>query len=227
MCGRFAASTSASVEEVVEDFEISFMAEDVPRTPRWNVAPTDVIRVVVGRDEGGTLTRGLVGMRWGLVPTWSKGPGTAPLMINARVETVAQKPSFRKPFVARRCLVPADGYYEWMVATAQRRTRTPVFIHPRHGSLAMAGVYDLWRTPDDAWLASVAIITTQATDELGHVHDRMPMVVTDRDAWLDPALDSAEAARALLVAPQDMVGYEVGRAVGNVRNDDASLVLPV
>ncbi len=145
-------------------------------------------------------------LRWGLVPSWSKNATGGARMINARFETVADKPAFRKAFRSRRCLLPAAGYYEWYDTGATgprgKPVKQPYFIHRADSELlVMAGLYEFWRDParsqeaDGGWLATCTIITTEATDAVGHLHDRMPMVVSaDRwDAWLDPRATDARS----------------------------------
>ena len=140
-------------------------------------------------------------MRWGLVPSWAKDPSIGSRLINARMETVTEKPAFRRAFAKRRCLLPADGYYEWY--GAERGKKQPFYITRRDGRpLAMAGLYEFWRAPDadpedrDAWLVTCTVLTTTAEDDVGRIHDRMPLMVPpDRWAeWLDPANDDTDAA---------------------------------
>ena len=143
-------------------------------------------------------------VRWGLIPSWAKDASGGGRLINARAETVAVKPAFRRAFARRRCILPADGYYEWQAVTEQGKQRKqPYYIYRKDGgALAFAGVYELWRDEtrpaddDGAWLWTAAIITTQATDDVGQIHDRMPMVITpDHWAdWLDP--DQSEPGQA-------------------------------
>ncbi|MDO5500170.1 MAG: SOS response-associated peptidase [Propionibacteriaceae bacterium] len=238
MCGRYAAS--ADLAQLVAEFEVEEV-EQGPEGPSWNVAPTDPVPAIVERlpkdDPDGAAVRKLVQLRWGLVPSWSKDVRGGARMINARFETVAEKPAFRKAFAARRCLLPADGYYEWY-AGSDPRQKQPFFIHRGDGDLlVMAGIYEFWR--DDtrpagdpgAWVASCSIITTTATDSVGHLHDRMPMIIA-REAWaewLDPRrTDPAEALDLLCVTGADqLAAYAVGRAVGNVRNNGPELVEPL
>ena len=154
-------------------------------------------------------------------------------MINARVETVADKPSFRRAFSTRRCLLPADGYYEWYT-TDQRDGRgkpvkQPFFIHPADGGLyVMAGLYEFWKGPDASWLSTCTIITTSATDALGQIHDRMPMVVAKEawGDWLDPGF-TGDPLDLLRVPGPDLEAYAVSRAVGQVANNSPELVLPM
>lgn len=253
MCGRYAASRRP--EDLVEDFEVDEShvgpggEEPVePVEPKWNVAPTDRVHVVLERrprgDPDAAPTRQLRVARWGLVPSWAKDVSIGARLINARVETVADKPAFRKAFAARRCLVPADGYYEWYASTEARTSKgrplkQPFFIAPRDGRvLAMAGLYELWRDRDrpdgdpEAWLWSCTILTTTAEDDLGRIHDRMPLFVEpDRyDAWLDPSGGSdPDALRGLLVpaSPGLLQAVPVSTKVNKVTNDGPDLVEPL
>ncbi|HSO70688.1 MAG TPA: SOS response-associated peptidase [Arachnia sp.] len=226
MCGRYAAT--ANPDELVEEFEISFVADEMAEVcaPRYNIAPTDLVPGVLDRASDGQVTRKLVPLRWGLVPSWAKAPGST--MINARVETVTEKPAYRKAAAARRCLLPAVGYYEWRSETpegAAKPVKQPYFLRPPSGLLVMAGLYEFWRGPD-GWLTSTTILTTEATDELGWVHDRMPMTVPReaREHWLDPGLTDAQAAVSLLQAPTSLAHLKVSRAVNTVGTDGPQLI---
>jgi putative SOS response-associated peptidase YedK len=182
-------------------------------------------------------------VRWGLVPYWAKDPAIGSRMINARAETVAEKPAFRRAFARRRCLLPADGFYEWQqVADADAgggKRKQPYFIYRADGGvLAFAGLYELWRDPsvaeDDpgSWLWTATIITTRAQDEVGRIHDRMPMVIETSawQDWLDPAnTDVADVGRLLVPAASGgLTSHPVSTAVNNVRNNGPQLtdVLP-
>jgi len=182
--------------------------------------------------EAGTddVARELRVVRWGLVPFWAKDPSIGSRMINARVETVDAKPAFRRAFAKRRCLLPADGFYEWLKVQDQGKVRKqPYYIHRAdNGVLAFAGLYELWRdksVPEDhprAWLWTSVIITTRAEDEVGHIHERMPMVI-------DPASNEASHLHALL-APASASGlatYPVGTDVNYVRNNGPALIKPL
>ena len=235
MCGRYAASADEGT--LREIFELQVL--ELPPAS-WNVAPTDHVPAVVERADKGTgiVTRRLIAPRWGLVPSWATGPGGAP-MINARVETIASKPAFRTALSKRRCLLPADGYYEWYETgqhTAKGKpVKQPFFIKPDSGLLVMAGLYEFWKDDTgegpEAWLTSVTIITTRATDKLGHIHDRMPMVVPPMAwaLWLDPGLEDPELARDLLTVtqPDDLDAYAVSTAVNSVANNTPDLVEPL
>ena len=231
MCGRYAAT--ANPAELVEEFEISFIDEQMAEiaTPRYNIAPTDLVPAVVDRDSDGDLIRKLVPLKWGLVPSWAKSPDGGARLINARVETVAEKPSFRRAAATRRCLLPALGYYEWQseeVPGERKPVKQPYFLTPTSGPLVMAGLYEFWKGTG-GWLATTTILTTEATDEYGWVHDRMPMVVPREhwDDWLDPAFTDAHAAVGLLSAPLDLGHRKVSREVNKVGNDGPLLIAEI
>jgi len=251
MCGRYAASRSP--DDLVEEFDIAALPE-VRLAPDWNVAPTKDVYVVVERrprDSEGVPsaavepTRQLQVMRWGLVPGWAKDPAIGSRMINARMETVLEKPAFKRAFAKRRCLVPADGYYEWYTpidgpkGRGGRPLKQPFYIHPADGGvLAMAGIFEFWRDPtrteDDprAWLMTTAVLTTDAEDAVGQIHDRMPLFVEREhwDDWLDPDIDGSTSDLADLLIPAStgkLDAYPVSTAVNNVRNNGPDLILAV
>jgi putative SOS response-associated peptidase YedK len=242
MCGRYASS--ATPEELAEEFEVDDIIGDLPG-PDYNVAPTVEVPAVLERKSKETddVRRRLGPLTWGLVPSWSKSRSTGAKMINARYETVASKPAFKRACAMRRCLLPADGYYEWyesqQPSLAKGKPRKqPFFIHRADGGrMAMAGLYEIWRDPakdpeeDSAWLRTCTVITTSATDAVGHIHDRMPMVIAPEqwDAWLDPQLTDPEAARQLLAVtePDLLEAYAVSRLVSNVKNNGPELLDPL
>ena len=217
MCGRYASSRRP--DDLASYFEVEEPVEEVLE-PSWNVAPTDRVYAVVQRK-----TRQLRVLRWGLVPSWSKDAKGAARMINARAESVREKPAFRKAFASRRCLVPADGYYEWKQLGTEKQ---PWFLSTPGAPLAMAGLYEHWKDPDGQWLSTCTVITTSAPDDLGEIHDRTPLLVPREHwaTWLDPGLPDPGD---LLVpgVPGVLDAWEVGKAVGNVRNDGPELVEPV
>jgi putative SOS response-associated peptidase YedK len=242
MCGRYASSRRP--EDLVEEFEIDKVEVAEPLPPDYNVAPTKQVYAVVQRptdpqDEHGASERQLRSVRWGLVPFWAKDPSVGNKMINARMETVHEKPAYRRPFASRRCLLPADGYFEWYATEQKTKAGKPVkqpfFIHPADGGvLAMAGLYEVWRdkTRDDddprRFLWSCTVITTSAEDSVGHIHDRMPLMV-ERDrwaSWLDPAVHDPDTLKQLLVpaAPGRLEAYPVSTAVNSVRNNGPELL---
>ncbi|MBK5307129.1 MAG: SOS response-associated peptidase [Frankiaceae bacterium] len=238
MCGRYAASRNP--DDLVEEFDVDERPEQFLE-PSWNVAPTQDVYAVLERAPRGEPEqrprRRLQVVRWGLVPSWAKDRAIGNRMINARMETVADKPAFRKAFANRRALLPADGYFEWYGEVKGKKQ--PFFIRPSDGGvLAMAGLYELWRDPSvpedsgtDPWLWTATVLTTTATDELGRIHDRMPLLVErERYAeWLDPGIDDADRLRGLLVpaAPGRLTAYPVATTVSNVRNNGPELVEPL
>ena len=242
MCGRYAAAKDPAA--LVEEFEVAAAPEEELR-PDYNVAPTKKVYLVVDRPHEDVRERALVIGRWGLVPSWAKDPSIGSRMINARAETVAEKPAFRRAFAKRRCLVPADGYYEWYLPTSPdapvgkggKPLKQPFFIHPADGSsLAMAGLYEWWRDPtradDDpeAWRLTCTVITTEATDDVGRIHDRMPMTIgrADWSTWLDPAHGPDEVAALLTPAVSTRLdAYPVSTLVNSVRNNGPELIEPM
>jgi putative SOS response-associated peptidase YedK len=188
--------------------------------------------------SGPAPVRQLRTVRWGLVPSWAKDPAIGSRMINARAETVASKPAYRRAFTKRRCLLPADGYYEWYKPGEDAKAaKQPYFIHRADGApLAFAGLYEFWRDqahPDDhpdAWLVTATIITTSAPDELGVIHERMPMVIPAGQwaEWLDPDLqDQAQLAHLLAPAVSSgLVTTPVSTKVNSVRNNGPELIEP-
>lgn len=250
MCGRYASSRSP--EDLVEEFEVLDPRLERVLPPSWNVAPTDPVYAVLERiprneagERAGEPVRQLREVRWGLVPSWAKDASIGSRMINARAETVAEKPAFRKAFAARRCIVPADGYFEWYDASHQagqqsgrgKPKKQPFFIRPDDGSvLAMAGLYEIWRDrtrPEDdpeAFRWTCTVMTTEATDDLGRIHDRMPLLVdrSAREEWLDPRHAIADLASLVTPAQQGgLTAFPVSTAVGNVANNGPHLVDPI
>jgi putative SOS response-associated peptidase YedK len=248
MCGRYAASRRP--EDLVEEFEVDRIEVNDVLEPDYNVAPTKPVYAVLDRvprqrgpgSSAGEPERRLKVLQWGLVPSWAKEPSIGSRLINARMETVADKPAFRKAFAARRCLLPADGYYEWYageeLTPAGKPKKQPFFIRPSdRRPLAMAGLYEIWRDrsrgEDDpeAFRWTCTIITTDATDGLGRIHERMPLLVEpDRYTdWLDPRTSDPKQLLALLVpaAPGRLEAYPVSTMVNDVRNNGAELIEPL
>ena len=243
MCGRYASSRKP--DDLVEEFDIR--TSELPQLePDWNVAPTKEVYAVLERPPSGEPEeepeRQLRALTWGLVPFWAKDPSVGSRMINARMESVADKPAYRRAFERRRTILPADGYYEWYpteeLTRAGKPRKQPYFIRPADGGvLAMAGLYEIWRDParedDDParfrWTCTV--LTTSAEDSLGHIHDRMPLML-DRDryaAWLDPHRSSKQDLLDLLepAAPGRLEAFPVSTMVSNVRNNGPELVEPI
>ncbi len=216
MCGRY--TLTCAPETLSEAFRLESVT-DLP--PRYNIAPSQQVTCV--RTRSATRTRDVVGLRWGLVPSWTRDPAVGNTLINARAETAADKPAFRTPFRERRCLVLADGYYEWK----REGTRTqPYHIRFNDGRpFAFAGLWDRWTGQDGTVLESCAILTTRPNACTASIHDRMPVIVcpAEYDPWIDPALRTVTRLAALVTPyPSDaMVATPVGAIVNNPRCDDA------
>jgi putative SOS response-associated peptidase YedK len=222
MCGRFAQQRPAS--ELADIFAAEPLVEDADA--RYNLAPTDEALVVVERPD----RRGLTAYRWGLIPHWEKTPAGAAKRINARAETVATAPAFRDSFIRKRCIVPADAFYEWR---RQGGERQPYAIRRSDGGpLALAGLWASWRPSEESeWLRSFTIVTTTSNEAIAPIHDRMPVILS-ADAWarwLDPLLaDPAELLGLLVPAdPEGLDVYAVDRLVNSVRNDGPALLEPL
>jgi putative SOS response-associated peptidase YedK len=220
MCGRFViTSPPAALRQIFGYIE----QPNFP--PRHNIAPTQPIPVVIL--ENGARHFRL--MRWGLLPGWVKDPRKFTLLINARSETVAEKPAFKNAIRRRRCLIPADGYYEWQGSEKPKR---PFFIHRRDGApIGLAGLAETWIGPNGEELDTVAIVTAPASADLAVLHHRVPVTIgaSDFDRWLDCSGDSAEDVMALLRAPEEgeFAWHEISTRVNRVANDDAQLILPI
>jgi len=244
MCGRYASIKAPA--DLAEEFRAVDATGGAAQLD-YNVAPTKQVIAVVERhprDEEGTpdpdvTQRSLRMVRWGLVPSWSKDPKSGARMINARAESAAEKPAFRKALAARRCLIPADGWYEWQRGPDHKQ---PYYTSYRDGSsLALAGLWEFWRPkedPDNEYpdgLVTCSVLTTDAVGPLAQVHDRMPLVLDPKawDTWLDPDTDaSADAVAALLTPPSpELVSRlelrPVSPRVNNVRNNGPELIEPL
>lgn len=234
MCGRYVMARSTG--DLVASFDVDEPYEQqIP--PSYNVAPTDEVPIVIERRPTAEKdhSRQLARARWGLVPSWSKDRKAAARLINARMETVTGKPSFRQAAAKRRALVPADGYFEWQKTDTGK---IPMYLHGEDEEiLAFAGLYEYWPDPSlpeghpDKWLRTCTVITTQATDSLGHIHDRTPLIVP-RDfhgEWLDPETTSTDDVQHMLDAIPEpkLVPRMVSTAVNSVRNNGRELIEPV
>jgi putative SOS response-associated peptidase YedK len=274
MCGRYA--TARARQELLDEFQVQLDATEQDLEPDYNVAPTKQVPAILtrvprsasgsgsgsgsgsadkagkgaGEEEEAEAVRQLRTLRWGLVPSWAKDLSIGSRMINARMETVHEKASFRRAFARRRCLLPADGYFEWYALQEQgdepprdpaveqkkgkknKPQKQPFYIHPNDGAvMAMAGLYELWKDPEGEWVWTCTVITTDAPDDLGRIHDRMPMIVEPErwDAWLDPGLTDTERVRGLMVPAMSgtMTAQPVSKAVNNVRNNGPELIKPL
>jgi putative SOS response-associated peptidase YedK len=220
MCGRIVITSSP------EALRKLFAYADQPNFPaRYNVAPTQPVPVVMLENEGRRFRL----MRWGLLPSWVKEPKKFALVINARSETVIDKPAFRAAMKRRRCLIPADGYYEWQPAGARKR---PFFIHRADGKpLGFAGLYETWVGPNGEEMDTVAIVTTESAPDMAMLHHRVPVTIEPEnfDRWLDVGKTDAAVAAELLVAPSQgtFAWHEVSMAVNRLANDAPELIAPI
>jgi putative SOS response-associated peptidase YedK len=215
MCGRYTLTTS--LDDLVEEFHVTSVVLEEYR-PRYNVAPGQLAPVVVRGREGLRLGE----LRWGLIPHWAENPSTRDKHVNARAETAATHPVFREAFQRRRCLIPADGFYEWS-------QDGPHWIHRTDlGLVAFAGLWDRWRpTPESEPQRTFCILTTAASDWLRQIHHRMPVLLPPegRDLWLD-ARSSERALRALLrPSADDLVSWPVSKVVNSVAFDDPTCIV--
>ncbi|MBN2497206.1 MAG: SOS response-associated peptidase [Deltaproteobacteria bacterium] len=219
MCGRFAIISPA--DELREAFAL---LEAGPYEPRYNAAPTQLLPVIPNRGE-----RRLELFRWGLIPHWSRDPGIGAKLINARAETLTEKPSFRQAFARQRCLVPANGFYEWK---RSGRTKQPYFIRTRaKAPFAFAGLWDCWRGPDTGPLCSFTIVTCAPGPELAQIHDRMPVILPPEAyaTWLAAGPQPADELQALLVpfAGEELEVFPVSTAVNSPRSEGPELIRPI
>jgi putative SOS response-associated peptidase YedK len=223
MCGRFALSDT---QQLSLRFEVA-PGDERSLIPRYNVAPTQIIPVIVEAPSG----RALHMMRWGFKPSWKNESRSAPDPINARAETLLERPMFRPALAKRRCLIPANGFYEWQ-AESGAKTKQPYFIRLREAPLfAFAGLYTVGRDDQGDSLESCAIITTEANNLMAPIHNRMPAILEleAESAWLDPELDEPEAVMPLLrpYRAGEMVAYAVSTRVSSARNDGPDLIEPL
>jgi putative SOS response-associated peptidase YedK len=222
MCGRF--TQTASPEVIAQQFALT----DPPLfTPRYNIAPSQPIAAI--RIDPDTTTRTLVMLRWGLIPSWAKDPKIGNHCINAKAETVAEKPSFRSAFKTRRCLIVATGFYEWH---AQGHAKQPMWIGLRSQQpFAFAGLWEHWTPSDGQPLETCTIITTEPNDLLAPIHNRMPAILapTAYDQWLDPTFQHTEPLKALLrpYPSEELMAYPVSTLVNNPRHDAPQCLEPV
>jgi putative SOS response-associated peptidase YedK len=219
MCGRYASTLPP------EAMRALFRYLEQPNfPPRYNIAPTQPIAVV--RMAEGRRQFALV--RWGLIPAWVKDPRAFSLLINARGESVNEKPAFRNAMKYRRCLVPADGFYEWKQDSESRR---PYFVRLKSGApMAFAGLWENWMGPNGEEVETAAIVTTAASRSIAHIHERMPVIVPPEafDFWLDPKVDAQTAAAVIAPAPDAAIeAYAVSSAVNRTANDTAMLIEPL
>jgi putative SOS response-associated peptidase YedK len=222
MCGRYSLKTP--VEHLSEKFQFP---EVIPLKPRYNIAPSQVVAVV--RLLPDDRERKLAMLRWGLIPAWAKEPAKARQPINAKSETVAELPTFRVVFRQRRCLIPADGFYEWKQEGGRKQ---PVYICMKDREpFAFAGLWERWVGEEDEFIESCTILTTEPNELLEPIHNRMPVILdpNDYELWLDPDVEEVSRLTPLLhpFPPEQMTYYMVNLRVNNPRNDDALCVEPL
>lgn len=219
MCGRYTLSADPAALVAVFDAELD-VAESI--VPRYNIAPTQEILIVLEEGDRRIITTAV----WGLIPSWAKDRSGSARMINARSETVAEKPSFRAAIRKRRCVIPASGYYEWYRPSSG--SKQPFHIH-HDALLAIAGIYEYWTDPESGEIIrSAAILTQDATPQLAAIHDRMPVFVEESNlgAWLDPTLADPVEALALTTS-LELDAVPVSTAVNNARNQGPELVMGI
>ncbi|ADJ28297.1 SOS response-associated peptidase [Nitrosococcus watsonii] len=218
MCGRYTLHTS--LERITAHFHLH---QTQALAPRFNIAPSQAVPAVRGEP------RELILLRWGLIPSWAKEEKTPYNLINARAETVAAKPAFREAFRQRRCLIPADGFYEWK---AEADGKQPYYICRRDGEVfAFAGLWEHWQGETGKSIGSCTIIVTGANQLIQPIHDRMPVILepTDYDAWLNPQNQAASTLTALLKSypPEKMKAYPISKKVNRPTNDDSACITPL
>jgi putative SOS response-associated peptidase YedK len=224
MCGRFTL-TYREEQQLADELGVDVSEiRSADYKPRWNVAPTDPHPIVRMKYED----REVLPAKWGLVNSWAHDAKRAAKQINARAESIATNPAFRDAFTKRRCVVPADGFFDWIGAG---KTRQPIWFHRPDGKLLLlAGLYESWHPTPDSWQRTFTIITTTPNDVVSPVHDRMPVILSgdDVDYWLDPREEDTESLKALLApAPEDvLVKLSVSQRVNSVKNDDPSCLEP-
>jgi putative SOS response-associated peptidase YedK len=223
MCGRYRLSRR---KQIVEEY-FDCAPDELDWLPRYNIAPTQPVPVI--RQHPKKPIRDLSLMKWGLVPSWAKNPSGTASMINARSETAHQKPAFRDALKSRRCLIPADGFYEWLRTP---KAKQPYCFEVNGGELfAFAGLWDGWKDPNGNWIRTCSILTTTPNAVTSAVHDRMPVILNpdNYDLWLDPGMQNVAAVSELL-KPFDarlMRCYPVSTRINHVANDDEECARPI
>lgn len=220
MCGRFVLM--ANPEAVQQAFDLTSVPAEM--TARYNIAPTQPVAVITNDDP-----KALTFYRWGLIPSWAKDMKIGNQMINARSESVHEKPAFRSAFKRRRCLIPADGFYEWR---KEGSDKIPMFIHLKDRPIfAMAGLWEIWNSPEGDEIRTCTILTTDANSFMETIHNRMPVILRKEDYafWLSPQEEPVPALQALLKPfdPDAMTAYPVSKMVNRPNNDTPELLKPV
>jgi putative SOS response-associated peptidase YedK len=223
MCGRYALF--ASFDDILDRFELRERFAPFAYAPRYNIAPTQPVLAITTSEQG---ERHLTHLRWGLIPSWAKDPKIGNRMINARAETIREKPSFRRSFERRRCLIIANGFYEWR---REGTHKIPIFIRLKSGQpFGFAGLWDLWRSPQGDEVPSCTIITTEANELMKPIHDRMPVILPKaaESAWLDPEQKGGSELTELLTAypSEKMEAYPVSPRVNSPQAEGPECIEP-
>ena len=241
MCGRYALKTDPKLiakqfgveQAVVSDNYLGMFGGSTSPVdqltpqmliPSFNIAPTHQVPAIFEVDGKRIMAK----LQWGLIPTWAKDPSIGSRMINARVETIFEKPSFRNAAAKRHCIIPADGWFEWQ--TLGSRTKTPHFFSRIDGALlGLAGIYESWQSPDGSTIWSFSLITNDARAPFSEIHDRMPLLVPEQltQLWLTEGVSAVAEIRSQQVPMTELTQWEVGAAVGQVRNNNPRLIDPV
>lgn len=224
MCGRY----TIAIEQKVLEKRFGVKRYEGKHKPRYNVAPTQDNPVVLIQEQGKRI---MVPMKWGLIPSWAKDESIRSRMINARIETIIQKPSFKSAFFKRKCLIPSDGYYEWK-KTTKTGSKTPLrVVLKSRKPFAFAGLWSVWKNKAGESIRSYTIITTAADELIKRIHSRMPVIVKpeNESLWIDPDVtDQDTLMKALVPIPADQIEmYEVTPLVGNPRNDVEKCIQPI
>lgn len=225
MCGRYTLTTDLSA--IQEHFGITTLPPGMSEQwqPRYNMAPGQKLPVILPAESGRELRL----MRWGLIPSWADDPSIGYKMINARSETASEKPAFKRAFLARRCIIPADSFYEWKKSGKEKQPLR--ILRPNRQPFGLAGLWEEWRSPEGELLESFTILTTEANQKVRPVHERMPVILpkTAQRKWLDPRLRDAGELNDLLHAPPDdlLEIYPVSTLVNAAKNDVPECVVPI
>jgi putative SOS response-associated peptidase YedK len=221
MCGRF--TLTATVDQLIDRFDVEFFLEQEEYLPSYNVAPSQSVLAVI--NNGSHKRMGF--LRWGLIPPWAKDMSIGYKMINARAETLSEKPSFRNAYKNKRCLIVADSFYEWK--RIDSKTKTPMRIKLKSDELfAMAGLWESWKSLEGKTIYSCSVITTQPNELVQDIHDRMPVILKPEDEknWLDPSISDTSKLQPLLkpLEPSLMEAYEVSPLVNSPKNNSIQLI---
>jgi putative SOS response-associated peptidase YedK len=221
MCGRF--TLTATFEEIIDRFDIQAFIEQENYEPSFNIAPSQAVLAVINDGESNRMGF----LKWGLVPPWAKDAAIGNKMINARAETLSEKPSFRTAFKKKRCLVIADSFYEWK--RHEDKSKTPMRIKLKSDALfAMAGIWEAWKSPEGKTLYTCSVITTGPNELMKDIHDRMPVILkpNDEKKWLDPSISNTSDLNKLLVPFDEnlMETYEVSSLVNSPKNNSVELI---